>query len=92
MDTYMHIAHHLSCYAQSLCIRRDGGLSTLCVIVADCGFTCQKRVCEKPFLTLAISSTLYININTIIRIRIYSFFSITFFPKRSFSGYKLMEF
>ena len=64
----------------------------LCVIVADCGFTCQKRVCEKPFLTLAISAPLYININIIIRIKTYSFLSITFIPKISPSRYKLMEF
>ena len=64
----------------------------LCVTVADCGFTCQKRVCEKPFLTLTISAPLYININIIIRIKTYSFLSITFIPKISPSGYKLMEF
>ena len=70
----------------NLCAFAGMVLSSLCVIVADCGFTCQKRVCEKPFLSLAISAPLYININIIIRIKTYSF------PKISPSGYKLMEF
>ena len=64
----------------------------LCAIVADCEFTCQTRVWEKPFLTLAISAPLHININIIIRIKTYSFLSITFIPKISLYGYKLMEF
>ena len=71
-----------------------GGMAVwaLCVIVADCRFTCQKRVCKTPFLTLAFSAPPYININIIIRIKTYSFLSITFIPKISPSGYKLMEF
>ena len=96
---YIYIYIYIYAYSSPFILLRlnlgaFGGMVVwaLCVIVADCGFTCQKRVCEKPFLTLAISAPLYININIIIRIKTYSFLSITFIPKISPSRYKLMEF
>ena len=46
----------------------------------------------RNYINQAISAPLHININIIIRIKTYSFLSITFIPKISLCGYKLMEF